>query len=74
MSQPGVIEREHSQVCEKCGKSAETRPYGPNGEEVCFPCAMQDEPAAKRAFEARISGPEAAEGIERLVERAKLGT
>ena len=36
--------------CELCGKSEELRPYGPNGERVCFDCAMKDEEAAKRQF------------------------
>ena len=30
---------------------AETRPYGPNGEEVCFKCGMKNEAAAKRQFD-----------------------
>lgn len=37
--------------CELCGKPAELRPYGPNGERVCFECAMADEEAAKRQFQ-----------------------
>lgn len=40
--------------CELCGAVEETRPYGPNGEEVCFDCGMKDEPAAGRAFERRV--------------------
>jgi len=42
-------ESEH-QRCQLCGKEAETRPYGPNGEEVCFQCGTKDEEAAKRQF------------------------
>lgn len=41
--------------CELCSKVAETRPYGPNGEEVCFSCGMKNEAAAQRAFEKRFS-------------------
>lgn len=48
MSERGIIEAEGKQTCELCGASAETRPYGPNGEEVCFPCGMKDEATAKR--------------------------
>jgi hypothetical protein len=33
-----------------CGNTDELRPYGPNGERVCFDCAMKDEEAAKRQF------------------------
>ncbi len=42
------------QGCELCGEHAETRPYGPNGEEVCFDCGMKNEEAAKRGFERRF--------------------
>ena len=41
--------------CDLCGVVAETRPYGPNGEDVCFDCGMKDEAAAKRAFELRFA-------------------
>ena len=36
--------------CQMCGKTEELRPYGPNGENVCFDCMMKDEEAAKRQF------------------------
>jgi hypothetical protein len=42
--------------CELCGAVKETRPYGPNGEQVCFPCGMKDEKAMQRAFGALLSG------------------
>lgn len=45
-----VLEREKPQQCDLCGKMAELRPYGPNGECVCFACGMKDEDAAQRAF------------------------
>lgn len=48
------IEAERKQTCELCGAEDETRPYGPKGEQVCFECAMKDEPAAKRAFLQRL--------------------
>jgi hypothetical protein len=51
-----IIAAEGAQVCELCGKSAETRPYGPKGEEVCFPCGVKDEAAAGRVFERRMAG------------------
>jgi hypothetical protein len=41
-------------TCEFCGKDAELRPYGPKGERVCFPCAMEDEETAKRQFAKRL--------------------
>lgn len=40
--------------CELCHAVKETRPYGPNGEQVCFPCGMKDEAAMKRAFDRRM--------------------
>ena len=49
-----VIEPEPPGKCELCGKTDETRPYGPNGESVCFDCGMKDEAAAERAFRARL--------------------
>lgn len=56
MSGPGRIERERPQQCDLCEKIAELRPYGPNGECVCFECGMKDEPAAERAFRGRVLG------------------
>lgn len=51
-----VISEEGDGECEMCGKSDELRPYGPNGENVCFDCAMKDEAAALRQFEKRLRG------------------
>lgn len=42
--------------CEICGKIAETRPYGPEGQEVCFQCGMKNETAAKQQFERFLAG------------------
>jgi len=50
-----------------CGKFAELRPYGPNGEEICFDCMMLDEEAAKRQFEKHVVGA----GVPRRRGRAK---
>ncbi len=47
--------------CELCGKVSELRPYGPNGEEVCFECGMKDESAAKKGFRRLVLG----EDVER---------
>ena len=52
----GIIEAEPDGKCELCGKEAETRPYGPKGEEVCFKCGMKDEKAAKRGFRKFVLG------------------
>lgn len=39
MSGLGVIAPEPEQMCEMCGSIDECRPYGPNGEQICFDCA-----------------------------------
>ncbi len=38
--------------CEYCQKNAETRPYGRNGERICFECATspENEATSKRMF------------------------
>lgn len=57
-----VIQAAPPSRCELCGTVAETRPYGPSSEEVCFACGMKDEEAAKAAFDARLTtGPGAGE-------------
>lgn len=58
MSEKGIIAAEPPQTCELCGKTAETRPYGPNGEEVCYPCGMKDEEAARRRMARYVFGDE----------------
>jgi len=37
-----IITQESPQKRELCGAIAETRPYGPKGEEICFDCGMKD--------------------------------
>lgn len=49
---------EPPQQCDFCGKIVELRPYGPNGEPVCFACAMKDEESAKRQFLRLLEGSE----------------
>lgn len=46
--------RENAQQCDLCGRIRELRPYGQNGECVCFDCGMRDEAAAKREFMRRF--------------------
>lgn len=55
-----LIARQPADACELCGTQAELRPYGPNGERVCFPCGPgSSDPkavgAAERAFERRLA-------------------
>ena len=56
MSDPRVIEKEDVDRCQLCGAIAEVRPYGPNGEEVCFACGTKDEEAMRRGFERHACG------------------
>ncbi len=58
-----IIAAEEDGLCEFCGGKAELRPYGPNGEYVCFQCGMKDEEAAIRQFGRLLAGND----IERKV-------
>lgn len=40
--------------CEQCGKKAELRPFGPNGESICFACGMRDEATTGAMFTKRL--------------------
>lgn len=51
------IAAEPSGRCEMCGAVEETRPYGPDGEQVCFACGMKDEKAMERQFLMRLQAP-----------------
>jgi len=42
--------------CEDCGVLDELRPYGKNGANVCFDCAMKDEANATAMFRKRLDG------------------
>jgi len=48
MSLPGIIAVEPPRKCELCGKVAETRPYGPRGERICFECGLKDKETTQR--------------------------
>lgn len=43
-----VIECTDPGTCELCGKTEELRPYGPNGENICFDCGMLDKAGTER--------------------------
>lgn len=51
-----LLEVEAPQQCDFCGQIRELRPYGPNGEAICHPCAMKNPAAAERAFHRRLRG------------------
>ena len=56
MSRREAIEMTPPANCQKCGKYAELRPYGANGEYICFPCGMKDEATTKRRFTQHVLG------------------
>ncbi len=45
-----IIQQRPDGQCDLCGKIDELRPYGPNGEYICFECGMKDEEATTRQF------------------------
>ena len=47
---------EEDRRCELCGKIDECRPYGPNGEQICFDCAMKDEETTKKMMNKVLFG------------------
>ena len=53
-----ILEPEDADTCELCGKEAELRPYGPNGERICHSCGMKDEATTKRMFLKTMFGEE----------------
>lgn len=52
-----ILESEKPQQCDLCGKVAELRPYGPNGECICFECGMKNAAETARQMERRLFGP-----------------
>lgn len=51
-----IIAPEEDRRCELCGKLDECRPYGPNGEQVCYDCGMKDEAAVNRQMNKHLFG------------------
>src|SRR5687768_16385312 len=51
-----VISPERPADCEVCGTRAELRPYGPNGEHICFDCGMKDETTTKARMNKMLFG------------------
>jgi len=58
MSGLGFIAVQEPQKCDLCGRIEETRPYGPNGENVCFACGFKDEKAFMKGFRKLVLGEE----------------
>jgi len=51
-----IIEPEPDTRCELCGAIEETRPYGPNGERICFACGMKDAATTLRQCSSKLFG------------------
>jgi len=58
MSGRGIIMAEPSQVCELCRAIKECRPYGPNGEQICFDCGMKDRETTEKRMAQYLFGEE----------------
>jgi hypothetical protein len=41
--------------CQLCEKVDELRPYGPNGEYICFDCGMKDEKTTSRKLNEKLN-------------------
>ena len=52
-----IFEAEEKGRCELCDAVEETRPYGPNDEEVCFSCGMKNKETTKQKFHEFMDGP-----------------
>lgn len=51
-----IIEPTEDAVCELCGKVAELRPYGPNGENICYGCGEKDKAITKKKMHEMLFG------------------
>lgn len=51
-----VFEATEPAKCKNCGDVSELRPYGKNGEWICFACGMLDEEETMKQFDKLFSG------------------
>lgn len=51
-----VLEIEPDDECELCGKVDELRPYGPNGERICYECGMKNKETTKIMLNHKLFG------------------
>jgi len=49
-----IISAEKPQQCDLCGEISELRPFGKNGECICFECGMKDKETTRKMFLKRI--------------------
>ncbi len=53
-----IIYKETPQQCDDCGKIDELRPYGANGECICYDCGMKDEETTEKMMKKVLFGIE----------------
>lgn len=53
-----IICPEEPDECELCGKFAELRPYGPNGERICVACGQKNLADTERQMAKKLFGIE----------------
>lgn len=51
-----IIRVEADRECELCHNVAETRPYGPHGERICFACGQKDPDTTNRMMNKILFG------------------
>lgn len=51
-----VIFEEEDSICDLCGKLEECRPYGSNGESICYDCAMKDKETTNKMMSRVLFG------------------
>lgn len=51
-----IIEYQGDEKCQLCGKTEECRPYGPNGENICFDCGMKNKEQTERMMNKMLFG------------------
>lgn len=50
------IHPEPPQQCDACGTIAELRPYGANGEAICYACAMKNPEITRKMMGVKLFG------------------
>lgn len=50
-----LLGEEAPDTCELCGKEDELRPYGPDGERICFECGMKDKETTEKMMALRLT-------------------
>lgn len=49
-----IIKPEEPQQCDLCGVISELRPYGPNGECICYACGQKNSEVTQRKMNERF--------------------